>query len=302
MQIEYYVYHEIVKKDRIIPLRKRKTMRITEAKRNLPETIVHELSDPPLVKNPISLYVETKKSTTINFIEALLKKKKIEYDRVRYIEATKDDIDNYDYFFVDFRNLEWGKHIHYETSRPTCKLEHCPWGARITSPFIIESKYTSNLDIGKVIDLWSQRMCFVISQRLKDIFESFGITGLKYETCTVDYPSDYKEVEKKDFYLAEVTSTVTQIADEIYLKDFCKKHRIVFSGYALKRRIPRSIISDSDFQMINKLKVKNKDYLIRTPFFFVSQKAVKILYDIKIPFIYSRGIFFEDGLTPVPFD
>ena len=300
MKKECYIYYNVIRKKSFFP---KKITPVANIRHDLPESIAKELIRPPLVKNYISLCIDTTKSDVREYVERLLKKKNIDFVRVRYLEATKDEIENYDYYYADFTNLEWGKHIEYEFTEPTCKtFEPCPWGSKIASPVKIKPKYTRNLDIGKVIDIWHMGQRFVISEKLKRIFELEGVTGLKYEPCIIEQ-GDKKELPiESHFDVAEITSKVTQFGSDIILNSYCKKHNVIFSKTIFDQITHRNSITKSDFQMINKIKVKGREYYYRVPLWFVSRKVLKILFDNIISNIRQRGIYFKDGLIPVLFD
>lgn len=307
MEIEYYFYSDAIRrKTKWYPRGDRKYTSILDIKQQLPDYMIKEFIHPPKLKSHLCIHIETKKKEIINYFEENLKGKKVDYIKTRYIEATTDEIDNYDYYYIDLNNLEWGKHVDYEFTRPTCKtFEACPWGSNITSPTRIKSKYTRNLDLGKIIDIWHQGQRFVISQKLKSIFESEGVTGLKYEPCLVEYTGDRYEEKKSRFYVAEIIPTVAEEADDIYLHKnyFCKKHSIIlrYDGLINKRR-RRKAISQDDFQIINRINVKERLFFYRLGLFFISRKVLKILFSNKISDLRERGIYFKNGLVPVPFD
>lgn len=302
MEIEYYLYSDIIKKKtRWYPRGDRKYISVVDIKQILPSFMAKEFTCPPDSKDYLCSHIETKKKDIIEYYEKMLKKKKVDYDKTRFIEATKDEIDHYDFFFIDLRTLNWKKHFDYEISRPTCDFEPCPWGAKITTPVSLKEKYAKNLSIGKCIDVWSLKVRFIISKYIKETFESEGITGLSYKPCLIA-GNDVKKPIEDMFYVAEISSHVTQEGREIYLRSYCKKHSITISKRIIGQVTSRNAITSSDFQMIDKVNVRGKEYIYRTPFFFVSRKVLKILLENDIFDLRSRCIYFKDGLTPVPFN
>ncbi len=305
MEIEYLIFYNVTTRGKRFCRGQKRLTPVSDVVERVPQAIITELSNPPLVVNNISLYVETKKKAVIKYLDEILTKQKVAYDKARHIEVTKDEIEKYDYYYIDLTNLEWNSHIDYEVSKPTCTCEGCPWGARIMSPLKLRAKHTTKLNFGKCIDIWSLGVRFVVSQKLKNIFDSSGVTGLDYEPCVIQTGKRRwgSEMESENrFYTAEIRSSVRQKATEILLRSYCKKHRIAISSTVIGRTIPRSHISKDDFQVINRVVVKGKEYFFKLPYFFVSKKVLKLLFENNISDLRSRAIFFENGLTPVPFD
>lgn len=309
MKIEYYFISNSRTKNTWFAPKVKSVTPVSKIREELPTSILNQLSNPPLTQNNISLCIETKNTEAIEYIERLLHKRGFDYDKNRYIEVTKDEVDDYDFFFIGLRRLEWGKQFDYDFTRPTCKnYEACPMGSKITSPVYLRARDASTFSIGKCEDIWNMKVRFIVSQKLKMVFESKNIAGLKYEQCFIGRRDEreglVEESRESKYCLAEIISTVSEKADDIYLdkRDYCKKHSIIFRYDGLtNRRLPHNAISQNDFQMINRVKVKGKEYYYRIPIFFVSRKVLKILLaqapsDIR----YPMCIYFKEGLTPVP--
>lgn len=310
MKIEYYsFYNSYTRKRWFIPQAK-PTTPVSTIKEELPSSILSQLLDIPTGVNPITINIETKNAEAIQYVADILRKRGFDFDKAKHIETTKDEIDNYEFFFVGLQSLHWGEQFDYDVTRPTCKFEACPIGAKITSSVYLKTKYAGTFLIGKCDDMWNMNTRFILSQKIKEVFESEGITGLKYEQCLIGHRDEKgrwtQESYEDKYYLAEIISTVHEEADDIYLdkRDFCKTHSILFRYDGLiNRRKPYWVISHDDFQMINRVKVKGKEYYYRISMYFVSRKVLKILLaQAPSDISYPMCIYYKDGLTPVSFD
>ena len=171
MKIEYFGYYEVVKKYG------KSHVSVFEMRRNLPTDIERELIQHKDFE--YRLAVSTDKKDTIQYLDKILRAKRKNFSRRHHIEITEDEIENHDYFFIDLRTLDWKKQVDYEITRPTCSYEACTWGAKRTSPTRIYSRRIRSLNLARICDIWSLEVRFVISGKLKDIFDHAGITGLE---------------------------------------------------------------------------------------------------------------------------
>lgn len=296
-KIEYFWYSPVVKKYR------KPHIGIADMRKKLPDHIKNELLIHPFSEH--SILVEKRKESVVFFLDKFLKIEKNVFDRTHHIEIIEDEIDNYDYFFIRLRDLNWGQQINYDFSKPTCKTEACPWGAQITSPTRINSRSIRSLNLGEIYDIWDIRKRFVISKMLKDIFESEGVTGLEYEPCLVEHQKGKKDnakIFKDRFYVAEISPSIAQYARDIFLHHYCKKHSIIISYDICNVVIPRDVVLEYDFQMINRAVVKGKEYFYRIPFFFASRRVLKILLENKIRDLRPMGVYLKKCFLPVPFE
>lgn len=318
MKIEYYTFYNTKTKKSWFPL---KTKFITpgskikfvtpvsKIKEKLPDSILSQIMNTPPEINPITIAIETKNTEAIEYVENMLNEQGFDFGKAKDIEVTKDEIDGFEFFFIGLRSLGWGDEIDYDKTHPTCQYEACPVGSEIISPVYLNSKCAGTFSIGKCIDIWNMKVRFILSQKLKEVFESEGVTGLKYKQCLMGHRDEKggwaQESYEGKYHLTEVVSTISEEADNVSLENRgdCKKHLILFKyGGLTNRKLSRNAISQSDFQMIDRVIVKGRQYLYRTPDFMISCKVLKILMKYAVSDIHSRGIYFKDGLTPVPFD
>jgi hypothetical protein len=301
MAKEYYMFFNVPAKRKWLSRKSDSPISVASIIDALSDAVLREILDPPYVVNKISLYVDALNKDAIKTIGNVLSEKKIRYEKTRHIEAEQDEIENYDYYYVDVKCMEWGKHIFYEVTPPQCDYEPCAWGAKIISPVNAHMEYLHGVNIRKCVDIWGMGIRFIISKTLKELFESEDVTGLRYESCEVDRNGS-DSVSQSSFYVAEVIPAVKQEGTQIELRTFCKKHRVVISGNIFGIVTRRMSIGNYDFQMIDGVRIKKKDYFYRLPLFFVSKKVMKILKVNCSSDLPPQGIFYKSALIPVPFD
>lgn len=305
MKIEYYAYYPVVKKSVFRPTGNRNYVSISDIRKQLPSHIAKELMGGTASQNANSICVETKKTDVVAYLDKAMKLKRNNHSKRHCIEITEEEIENYDYFRIDLRSLDWGKQISYEFTPPTCELESCPYGAQRTSPTRIKSRSIRSLNFGRVWDIWKVGIRFVISEKLKDIFDSDGVTGLKYELCLIEHQKSKKDetqIFEDRFLVAEITHGIAQCASHIFLHEYCKKHSIIIAFDMCNLFTPQDAVLSYDFQMINRLSVKGKEYFYDLPSWFVSRKVLNILLKHKIADLRPVGQYFKKNFTVVPFD
>lgn len=305
MKIEYYCYYPVMRKNKFYPKGDRKYLSIEHIRKKLPDYITRELINDTPQRSCNCICVETKKKNVLDYLDQIMNIKRNNFTRSRYIEISEDEIENYDYFYVDFRNLDWGLHVNYDFSEPNCKKEACPWGARITSEVRIKSRSIRSLDIGRIWGIWNLDIMFVVSQKLKNKFVSHGVTGLKYKPCLIERTTGKKgeaKVFEGGFYIAQIMSSVTQYASDIFLNDYCREHSIIINYEICNLITPRKRLLKSDFQMVDRVEIKRKVYRYRIPHFFISRKVLTILLENKVADLRQTGIYLTRSFVPVPFD
>ncbi len=298
MAIEYFWYSPVIKK------RGGNHLGSAEMIKKMPANIKGQLLQHPAGGQDCIL-AETKKSDLVTFLDNFLKIEKNEFGRTRHIEIDEDEIGNYDYYYIRLRVLNWGEHITYEFNRPTCKTDACPYGAQITTPTRIKSEKIRSLGLAKIYDIWNFGTRFVISEKLKEIFDSNGITGLKYEPCLIEYKKDKKteaKIFEDRFYVATIVPAMSQRADRIFLYSWCKKHSTIISYDACNLTYVRDNMIEGDFQIVDRIIVKGKEYYYILPFWFVSRKVLNILLENKIADMRPIGLYLKKSFMPVPFD
>jgi len=269
----------------------------------LPGSIKAELI--PRRKFDYELAVETHKADVIAYLDKVMRVDRYEFSRARHVEITKDEIENYDYFFIDVRTMDWKKHIDYEVARPTCKRDGCPWGARRTSPTRIYSRCIRGVNIARISDIWHIGTRFVISERLKALFDAAGVTGLAYEPCLIEHRKPDKSapvVFSDRLYVGEIRASAAERADKIFMHYYCRKHRVIIDFDRCNLRIPRAHVLPYDFQMADRLTVGRKEYIQIHPTWFVSRRVVKILLEHARQDLRPRGYYLKQLFLPVPLE
>lgn len=297
--LEYYVYHPVTKKRRISIGQKIKYTSVADIKKQLSESMVAKLLPPPNKYCVTSLYVEVDKVDVVKKLdETWLKRGQL--SKAREIEVTKDEIDGYDYFFVDLKNIDWGNHVLYDFDKPLCSHETCPWGAKITSEIKVKDKSVRRYDFVKISEIWGTGVTFLISNRIKKLFDENDITGLSYGTCELVSPNESR-VESK-YFIAKIITSYKREASDIKLRDYCKQHSIIIDATPINARYPIGSMSNDDFQMLDKIAVDNKEYTFRSPWFFISRKALRILLDNGVKDLKPMTLFTKNGFRVAPFD
>jgi hypothetical protein len=301
MVLEYFWYSPVIKD------KAKRQLASDPVIKKMPATIQQERLKHPKVGHNCIL-VETRKRDVVDFLDDFLKIEKHEFDRSRHIEITEDEIHNYDYYYIGLRVLNWGAQVNYEFSRPTCKTDGCPYNARITSPITIKLEAVKGLDLAAIQDIWSFGARFVISEKLKDSFEPIGITGLRYQRCYANYqPINQGELQSsaEGMFIAEITSVLAHRATQIFLRPhyYCREHAIIFRYDGICNRVTsRNRVSQDDFQKIDRVIVKGKEYYYRIPLFCVSRRVLNTLLEARIPDLRPIGLYLRKSFMPVPFD
>jgi hypothetical protein len=301
--LEYYSYYPITKKRRFSIGNKAKYASLFDIKSQLPESIVDQLLPTPNKFCGPTLDIETNKTDVVHAIdETWVKEGKL--GRNREIEVTKDEIDSYDYFFTDLKNIDWGNHIVYDFDKPGCSHETCPAGAHITSEIKVKDKMVRKYDFVKISEVWGMGVKFLISSRIKKLFDDNGVTGLDYEACGIisSNPTEIEKSGEATYSVAKITTSYTRVATDIKLRDYCKKHCIIIDATPINLRYPVDPMSRDDFQMQDKIVVGKKEYTFRSPWFFISRKVLRILLDSKVRDLKPMTLFTKNGCKPVPFD
>jgi|GEM_PF-4855759 len=307
MKLEYYAYYPVAKsKKKFYPHGDNPRIGIADIRAQLPKEVTSELMEANVWQWPNSICVETYKESVIGYLDEVMKvRSRNRFSRARAIEISEDEIDDYDYFFIDVRTMDWKKQIDYEITRPTCKYEPCPWGAKRTSPTRIYSRRIRGVNIGRICDIWDLGTRFVISEKLRELFDAAGVTGLGYEPCLVEHRKDNKSapvVFSDRLYVGEIRPSMAQRADKIFAHCYCKRHRVIISFDVCNLTTPRAQVLLYDFQMADRLVVGRKEYIYRTPRWFVSRRVLKILLERASHDLRPAGSYLGELFVPVPLE
>jgi hypothetical protein len=306
MKLEYYAYYPVVKSARkFYPRGDNPQVGITETRAALPQEIASEIMEANALQRANTICVESHKSEIVRRLDEVMELRKNNFSRRRHIEITDDEIDNYDYFFIDVRTMDWKRQVDYEVSRPTCTYEPCPWGAKRTSPTRIYSRRIRGVSIARICDIWDLGTRFIISERLRDLFDAAGVTGLGYEPCLVEHRTSKRTapvVFADRLYVGQIRPSIAQRADRIYIHSYCRRHRVIISFDVCNLTTPEAHIFEHDFQMANRLVVGRKEYIYRHPVWFVSRKVLKILLEHARQDLRPRGYYLKQPFVPVPLE
>jgi len=297
--LDYYAYYSVNRKRKFAFEHNRKGISLDEIKRQLSKSVLNEL-----LHAPHTVCIESNKSDAIKYLDEFLVKKR-GFGRDHCIEVIENEISNYNYYFVDLESFSWGMQVFYDIQKPTCSHETCPWGFKITSPIEISDKIVGTFDIARAFSIWDLTIKFIVSARIKRLFDEKEVTGLKYSTCSVrNNDKQLKQTDNMDtvYYVAEITSSYCRNAKSVNIRDYCKKHSIALDCQGVNLTYPiQSMTSKDDFQMIDKLAVGKKVYNIR-PWFFLSRRVLRMLINTNARALKTMALFTKNGFTPVPFD
>ena len=250
--LEYYNYYAFTEKKTLLSISNKRLLPIPDVLKFLPEDIIKELLPKPNKLCAIDLDIETNKTEIIRRLDKILSDK-FTFSKARHIEVAKHEIDNYDYFFIDVKNLDWKTHVLYVFDRPSCLHETCPWGTKITSEIRIANKIVGKYDFAKISEVWGTDVKFLISERIKKLFDENSITGLDYEICGIEPSTKINKgdiVDKNQYFIAKVITSYKKMASNIRLRDYCKKHSIIIDATPINIKYPHTTYR-SDFQGIH---------------------------------------------------
>lgn len=272
-----------------------------EAIRKIPSEIIDQLIQDPRVKG--SMYVEYDKKEVVNYLDHLFGIETLRGYKHHHLEINRTEIPKYSHYNILPYQLEWDRKVFGEIVRPTCFCsDACPVGSRLLSPVRIKPKLIRNIGIAEIGRPWGTVRELVISALLKEIFDAEGITGLKYERIVLGDKKQTSESQDSAPYLARITYATHKYADDIHIRSYyCQKHRMPSSYHLLNARIPRDVLCDNDFQVIDKIFVKGQAYRYFRPYLIISRRILEILLDNKIRGLCKRGYFLEQRYLPVIF-
>ena len=273
----------------------------SDLKEKLPVSIQKDLLQGK--KFEYGIYVETSATDIIEEIDKIFKiGKKKEVAKLRLLEIDKLEIPNYAYFKINPKGLEHGKKLLFELTPPKCKSEICPWGSGINSPITIKRKSLKNLGIAQIGRLWSDRQELIISSEVKTLFESEGVTGLEYEPCISEGENASAVSGKADAYFAKIIPETYELADDVILKTYCRKHGIILNYEVFNIRFPKKATLDSDFQSIKRLKVGRKVYTYYRGRSIISRKVLNLLFKHKVSGLKPYGYVLGHKFLPFIID
>ena len=297
MAVEYYSYYPVVKR------LGKPCSSPADIRQELPREIEEQLIHRTGFEH--RLCVETCKKEVIAYLDKRTQVRKNCFKRCLTVEVEVAEIDQYQFYAICLRSLDWGKQIQYDVTRPKCTHETCPVGSIRTSPVTIDSPSNASPKLARISGIWDMGVSFVVSESLKNIFDSDGISGLVYEQClTTTGQKTKRETKGLDdrYFYARISKGHYEEAEEIYLHDWCKTHKVIVHYDIVGVRTPRKATLNCDFQMVSKVNVKGREYCYRLPHWFVSKRVVNILledcpHDLRIMAPYLKERFSPVLLT-----
>jgi hypothetical protein len=239
---------------------------------NLPAHLREEL-----IKDAYGIQVEASKREVIQAIEKFLRIGKTrDFVRHEYLEVDRKEIGDYSHFFIRPRRFGWKEQVFFEVTERCCKSEETCWrGVKTSSPVRLRAAKLKG--IGEIVGPpIPQTKRLLITPRVRELFDSEGVTGLEYERCEdLDGASDAP-------FVATVLHGAYEAGTDIVAKP-CPEHGTIAGCCVFDPRIPRLGLSRDDLQMIDRVTVKNRDYFHWYPSLVVSQRALRLLLKHKIP-------------------
>ena len=268
--------------------------------RQIPKDIKKEfIQDPHL--NETSVWVETKKTKVIRYLDKIFCIDQTrEVNKHIHLEVDKAEISNYLYFDIVPTLLEWDRQVFCDIKRPTCQTDSCPVGSEIVSPVRITQKKSKRIGIAEIGRPWDNQRELIISAELKEIFDSEGITGLEYEPCIFDERDKMPGIEVSPPYLAHIKHATGQFSDDILVtRYYCEKHSIPLYFHLFGEKLTRDVLSEHDFQTINRITVKDRVYYYRRPRLIITRKTLELLLKHKIRGLTDPCFFLNEKFAPV---
>lgn len=271
---------------------------IEEIKKELPDYIIDQL-----IQYPRSIYVsvEAYKNEIVEYLDKYFNIG-TSHDFIKKVnlEIDKSEIYKFDYYNIIPRPLEMGREIFGNIVRPTCLTDTCPVGSRLLSPVRITTNKCKTVGFAEIHRPWGQPVELVITSRVKELFDSNGVTGLEYEPCVINDDALRNESEIDPPYIARISRRIGMYAEDIKIgKYICEKHSILMSFQLFGKWISKDDLSVDDFQAIDKIIVNGRVYYFHNHGFIVSRKVLEILLKYKIQGLVDMGFFLGQKFLPV---
>ena len=285
----------------------KKTILYNTIRKQLPEYIKNELirhPDNPYYPDGLYVEVETYKTDVIAYLDKLFYIND-SYDFLKRIdlEVDKSEMPNFTHFEIFPNPLEWGREVFSNIVRPTCDTESCPVGARMLSPVRISPKKAKRIDIAEIGRPWGHERELMVAPWVRKIFESEGITGLEYEPCVLDDGKWFSEPPGPIPFVARVIPKTYHSADDILVgKYYCEKHTIPMYFWLINEKISSGVLTDHDFQTIDRVIVKGKTYYYYQPGLIITRRVLELLLKHKVRGLLERAFFLKEKFLPVILD
>lgn len=274
---------------------------MAHAKNGLPSHIKAELMKGSRLTD-YGIYVEASKHDIVLRLDSLLGIcVRTDFGKDHIVEIDRTGIPGYEYFFIDPKTVDYGRHVFFEMSQPTCSLGICPWGARITSPVRVGQRALKGLGIAYVSRPWKFRANeLLVSRAVRDVFVSANVTGLEYEECWPNGGVDRSKIELAPAYLARIVEGSYQCSKDIIPgTNYCAEHSSVLAPYPFGLWTPREALAPDDFQNIDTLRVGSRVYYYNTPWWVISRRVLELLLANRVPGLQDATVFLNERFRPL---
>ena len=265
----------------------------------LPEWVQKQLSYDP---REAYVTVDTVKKDVVEYLDRAFRVSHSNaFKKMVKLEIDRAEIDSYDYFIIMPKVYQLGKGIFGSVKRPTCDSESCPVGASLVLPLRITPTLCRRIGIGFLHHLWPQYWEFLLSSKVKHIFESEGITGLEYAPCIVETSKGKSVKDVEPLHLAKPIHLTEDYAESITINKgtFCEKHSVIFSYQMMGHHVRRSNLSGHDFACVERVSIGAREYRYSRHHLIVSRKVVKSLLNHRISGLVPIGFYHGERFLPI---
>jgi hypothetical protein len=269
-----------------------------DARKNLPPHLREALLQDP--KFHYGIYVDASERRVIEELDRTLEiGESKDFVKQLYAEVDEKEISNYTHFFIAPKVLEQARDVFFDMKRPDCKTDFCPWGARIVPPVKISPTVVKRLGIGEIHRNWELDLELVVSPQVKSLFDSHEITGLAYEPCEMSSGAEHRSPRVAPAYVARIEHGAYQRGSDMKVQLQCKEHSVVHTPHVFDRETPREALGPYDFQLINKLRIENREYYYYSPDWVVSRRALQLLLDNRVPGLETATWILNEKFCPL---
>ena len=212
--------------------------------------------------------------------------------RYEYLEVDKKEISDYSHFLISPRRFGWKEQVFLEVTERRCKSDETCWrGVKTSSPVRLRAAKLKG--IGEIVGPpIPQTKRLLVTPRVRELFDSEGVTGLEYERCEdLDGGSDAP-------FVGTVLHGAYRAGTDIVAKP-CPEHGTIAGCYVFDLKTPRHGLSRDDLQMIDRVTVKNRDCFYWYPLLVVSQRVLRLLLKHKIPTLQQVTTILNQKFRPL---
>jgi hypothetical protein len=273
-----------------------------DVKAGLPDQMRAELLQGSMAWD-YGVMVEASKSEVVQSLDAYFEIGASEkFIKQRYVEVTKDAIDEFAFYFVEPKIIDQGRGVSIDFDRPSCATEMCYFGARVIHPMRVQAKKIEKIQIAIIKRSWTyDSVELILSRDLKEKFEDYGVIGLEYEECLAVPPA--KGRVQDQVVVAMVRTVAPQTARCIVLNEkyYCRQHSFAINPFLIDLATPRATIPTTDFLLLNRVTVNTIDYHT-IPRWAISKKVLTLLLGEKVSGLGKVGFYFGERFLPLVVD